>query len=96
MLLLLLLLILKKTRIINIPLVRMNWWVPVPLQSVHDCQRPIQIGDVVEVRSRTAVRNFGLERVVERRASKRQTEIKMGGEEPARKISRWMSMVGIV
>ena len=68
MLLLLLLLILKKTRIINIPLVRMNWWVLVPLQSVHDCQRPIQIGDVAEVRSRTAVRNFGLERVVERRA----------------------------
>ena len=69
MLLLLLLLILKKTRIINIPLVRMNWWVLVPLQSVRDCQRPIQIGDAAEVRSRTAVRNFGLERVVvERRA----------------------------
>jgi len=61
MLLLLLLLILEKTRVINIPLVRMNWWVLVPLQSVRDCQRPIQIVDVAGVRSRMAVQSFGVE-----------------------------------
>jgi len=72
----------------------------VPLQSVRDCQRPIQSVAEAAVQRRTAARNslVGWAVVVELRATRRTCQNGggkvngVGGERPGRMKSRWRWM----